>query len=63
MRCVSPTWEAQRTGGSPLPEKIEGPLGSSDGEQMSEGMLWWWQQDWLVDKVFGTKTDESFSCR
>lgn len=46
VRLLSHTWEAQRTGDSPLPEKIErapasvlSALGSLNGEQMAEGML------------------------
>ena len=44
MRCAPCTWEAQRTVGSPVPEKVEravawgsGALGIPDGEQMVKG--------------------------
>lgn len=68
VRPLPHTWEAQRTGDTPLPEKVGGArawvpraLGRLNGEQMAEGMLWGWKQVRPVAKVFGAKI--GFSCK
>lgn len=62
VRHLPHTWEVQRTGDSPLPEKVEGALawvpsalGNLNEEQMAEGMHWGWKQVRSVARVFGAK--------